>query len=76
MEKSWKSEVRDEQLTLSNLREAKPAVRQRLLIPVTFTRQKWTVTSSKLPGEPPLVYPATEESERQLRHLLKHGRLP
>lgn len=76
VEKSWKNTVRDEQLTLLNLRETRPASRQRLLIPVTLGRQGWQVTPSKLPHEPPLIYPVTEESERQLRHLLKAGRLP
>ena len=76
VEKTWKNAVRDEQLTLINLRETKPASRQRLLIPVTLTGKGWQITPSKLPREPPLVYPATEESERQLRHLLKIGRLP
>ncbi len=76
VDKSWKNAVRDEQLTLINLRETKPASRQRLLIPVTLTSKGWQITPSKLPHEPPLVYPATEESERQLRHLLKAGRLP
>lgn len=76
VEKSWKDAVHDEQLTLPNLRETKPDAGQRLLIPVTFVRPSWQVTPSKLPREPPLVYPASEESERQLRHLLKTGRLP
>lgn len=76
VEKSWKDKAFDERLTLSNLSETKPAAHQRLLIPVTFARPNWLVTPSKLPREPPLVYPATEESERQLRHLLKTGRLP
>ncbi len=74
--KSWKNSVRDEQLTLINLRETKPTSRQQLLIPVTLTGKGWQITPSKLPRDPPLVYPATEESERQLRHLLKNGRLP
>lgn len=76
VEKSWKGTVTDEQLSLSNLSETKPAARQRLLIPVTFARPQWLITPSKLPREPPLIYPATERSERQLRHLLKHRRLP
>ncbi len=76
VEKSWKNAVRDERLTLINLRETKPDSRQRLIIPVTLTNKGWKITPSKLPREPPLVYPATEESERQLRHLLKIGRLP
>lgn len=76
VEKSWKNAIQDEQLTLPNLGETKPVARQRLLIPVTFSNHKWQVTPSKLPHELPLVYPASEESERQLRHLLKHGHLP
>lgn len=76
VEKSWKNAVHDEQLTLSNLRETKPTSQQHLLIPVSLGRQGWQVTPLKLPHEPPLVYPVTEESERQLRHLLKTGRLP
>lgn len=76
IEKSWKGKVFDERLTLSNLDETNPVANQRLLIPVTFARPNWLVTSSKLPREPPLVYPVNEESERQLRHLLKNRRLP
>lgn len=76
VEKSWKGKVFDERLSLSNLDETNPAANQRLLIPVTFARPNWLVTPSKLPREPPLVYPVTEESERQLRHLLKNRRLP
>jgi hypothetical protein len=75
IEKSWKVAVDDKQLTLSNLREVAPQLRQRLLIPVTQTGKGWQITSSKLPHGPPLVYPVTEESERQLRQLLKN-RLP
>ncbi len=76
VEKSWKNAVLDEQLTLINLRETKPASHHGLIIPVTLTGNGWQITPSKLPREPPLIYPATEESERQLRHLLKIGRLP
>jgi len=76
VEKSWKNAVRNEQLTLSNLRETKPVSRQRLIIPVTLTSRGWQITPSKLPRKPPFIYPATAESERQLRHLLKTGRLP
>ena len=76
VEHSWKNTFREKQLALNNLHETKPAPNQRLLIPVTSLRQRWQVTPSKLPREPSLVYPVTEESERQLRHLLKTGRLP
>ncbi|TXT30185.1 MAG: hypothetical protein FD138_2321 [Planctomycetota bacterium] len=76
VEKSWKDVVQEDELELSNLRETSPSVGARLLIPVSSSRKGWRVTLSKLPGEPPLVYPVTEESERQLRQLLKNGRLP
>ena len=76
VEKSWKDAVNDQRITLLNLRATKTDSRQRLLIPVTRSDKGWQITSSKLPQEPPLVYPATEESERQLELLLKIGRLP
>ncbi len=76
IEKSWKDVVHEDELELVNLIETRSSFGDRLLIPVTSSRKGWQVTLSKLPGEPPLVYPATEESERQLRQLLKNGRLP
>ena len=76
IEKSWKGFVEQEHLDLANLSELKVSANERLLIPVTRAARHWQVTQSKLPGYPPLVYPVTEESERQLRHLLKTGRLP
>lgn len=76
VEKSWKDVIHEDKLTLFNLRETNPSVGERLLIPVTSAQKGWRVTRSKLPHEPPLIYPVTEESERQLRHLLKNGRLP
>ena len=80
VEKSWKDSLREEHLTLSELREMKLATNERLLIPVTraprSARHRWQITPSKLPHDRLLVYPATEESQRQLDHLLKTGRLP
>lgn len=76
VEKSWKDAVSEDRLTLSNLHAASAAAGHRLLVPVSRSRDGWRVTLSKLPNEPPLVYPATEESERQLQQLLKTGRLP
>ena len=77
VEKSWKEEVHEDQLRLSNLHETRPSAGERLLIPITASRDGWQVTPSKLPPNgPPLVYPATPESERQLRQLLRTGRLP
>ncbi len=74
VEKSWKGAVSEDHLALSNLSAAKPVAGDRLLIPVSRSRDGWRVTLSKLPNEPPLVYPATPESEGQLRQLLKAGR--
>ena len=76
VEKSWKDVIHEDEFELFNLLRSHPSVGERLLIPVSSSRNGWRVTLSKLPGEPPLVYPATDESERQLRHLLKHRRLP
>lgn len=78
IEKSWKDnvEVPTEQLTLKNLGASRVTSRERLLIPIVRSRHEWQVTPTKLPNEPPLVYPVSEESERQLRQLLKTGRLP
>lgn len=76
VEKSWKNVIHEGEIELHNLHETSPSVGARLLIPVSSSRKDWRVTLSKLPGNPPLVYPVTEESERQLRHLLKNDRLP
>ena len=74
VEKSWRGAVSEDHLALSNLSATKPAAGDRLLIPVSRSRGGWRVTLSKLSNEPPLVYPATPESEGQLRQLLKAGR--
>lgn len=74
VEKSWKGAVSEDRLALSNLQATNPRAGDRLLIPVSRSRGGWRVTLSKLPNEPPLVYPATAESEGQLRQLLKAGR--
>ena len=74
VEKSWKEAVSGARLTLSNLHATNSAAGDRLLIPVSRSRDGWRVTLSKLPNEPPLVYPATPESEGQLRKLLKAER--
>ncbi|MFM9962032.1 MAG: hypothetical protein ACKV2Q_12495 [Planctomycetaceae bacterium] len=71
VETAWKNVVRDEHLTLPNLATSKPSSGQRLLVPVRKSKTGWQVMPSKLPKEPPLVYPVSDESERQLRLLLK-----
>lgn len=74
VEKSWKDDISEARLTLPNLNAAKPVVGDRYLIPVSRRRGGWQVTLSKLPNEPPLIYPATPESDMQLRQLLKADR--
>lgn len=76
VEKSWKGVVQENEIELPNLHYCRPAVGDRLLIPVTTAQAGWRVALSNLPDQPPLVYPVNQESERQLLHLLKHGRLP
>lgn len=74
VEKSWKEAVSESRLALPNLSAANPAAGDRFLIPVSRSRDGWRVTRSKLPQEPPLIYPATQESETQLQQMLKAGR--
>ena len=74
VEKSWKAAVSEDRLVLPNLNAENPTSGNQFLIPVTKSQDGWRVTRSKLPGEPPLIYPATPESEAQLRQLLKTGR--
>jgi hypothetical protein len=74
VEKSWKGAVTEDHLALTNLDAINTAVGERLLIPVSRSRNGWRVTLSKLPNEPPLVYPATPDSEKQLQVLLNAGR--
>lgn len=76
VEKSWKDVIHEDKLELPNLRYTNAAVGDRLLIPVTNSQSGWRVALSNLPNQMPLVYPFNDESERQLQHLLKHGRLP
>lgn len=77
VDKSWKDVVHEDHLRLSNLHELRVSHSERLLIPITGSRRDWQVAPSKLPPNgPPIVYPVTPESERQLRHLLRTARLP
>lgn len=76
--KTWKNPAwKAEKLTLPNLLETGASNGQILIIPITSKGDdSYRVTPSKLPHQPPLVYPMTPESERQLLSLLKTGRLP
>lgn len=76
VEKSWKGAIGDRQINVANLRMSNSTTGQRMLIPVSMTSQGWQVTLSKLPGNIPLVYPVTEDSEQQLRDLLQNRRQP
>lgn len=76
VEKSWKGAIDDDQLRLRNLNETAARSGDRLLVPVSAVSDGWIITRSKLPGDPPLVYPASEDAEQQLRRLLNEVRRP
>ena len=76
IEKSWKSEINDNELTVRNIASMGATVGERLLIPIIRQDDEWQVMPSKLPNNPRLIYPATPEAERQLKSILKTGHLP
>jgi hypothetical protein len=76
VEQSWKKVLAPGNLHVSNLLEAKPPIGESLLIPLSESELGWQVTTTHLPGQPPVLYPATPEAEQQLRHILMVGRLP
>ena len=76
VQKTWKEEVTETELVLANLGLTGAAAGKWILIPVVKRGRTWLVTPTKLPGNPPLVYPATAETVRQLQGILQTGRLP
>jgi hypothetical protein len=76
VEHSWKGVLEQGNIRVLNLLDAKPPIGEPLLIPLNESESGWQVTTTHLPGQPPLLYPATLEAEQQLRHILKTGRLP
>ena len=63
-----------QRLTIANLEQVGVRAGQVLLIPIVQLRDQWHVAASKLPGQLPLVYPATAESEQQLAGILEVDR--
>ena len=76
VEKSWKSELSDHELVVTDIASMGVATGQRFLIPITREGSQWQVMPSKLPNNARLIYPATPEAERQLNSILKTGHLP
>ena len=72
VEKSWKSDRQFETITLRNLKESKAKAGVSYIIPVTESRAgRYHVTTTRLPNNPPLIYPNTPESKEQLQSILE-----
>lgn len=72
-EKEWKRGGGLGSLRVENLSEIPATPGRRYIIPLKHsTGGAYRVTSAPLPDNPPLIYPATPEAERQLRDLLSH----
>ncbi len=76
IEKSWKGELSDHELVVTDIASMGVATGQRFLIPITREGSQWQVMPSKLPNNARLIYPMSPEAERQLKSILKTGHLP
>ena len=76
IEKSWKGELSDHELVVTDIASMGVATGQRCLIPITREGGQWQVMPSKLPNNARLIYPMSPEAERQLKSILKTGHLP
>ena len=76
IQQSWKSVVTEGELKIADLAALSVTKGDRFIIPVLRNKDAWYVTPSKLPKNPRLIYPASDEAERQLKSILKTGRLP
>ncbi|MCH7686417.1 MAG: hypothetical protein IH899_07015, partial [Planctomycetes bacterium] len=55
-----------------NLKETGAKADVSYIIPVTESREgRYNVTTTRLPNNPPLIYPNTPESVRQLQSILE-----
>lgn len=71
LEKLWDG-TKPEPFTLDNLKETGAEAGRSYYVPVTKTGQgRYIVTPTRLPGNPPLIYPATPEAEEQLTAILE-----
>ena len=72
IEKSWKGIREVDAITLGNLNETGAKAGVSYIIPVTESRKdRYIVTTTRLPKNPPLIYPNTPKSEQQLKLILK-----
>lgn len=73
---SWKDVVGEKQIKVADLGSLSVTKGERYIIPVLQNKETWQATPSKLPKNPRLIYPASDEAERQLKSILKTGHLP
>ena len=72
IEKFWKGDREVDSITLGNLNETGAKAGVSYIIPVTELRKdRYMVTTTRLPKNPPLIYPNTPESVRQLQSILE-----
>jgi hypothetical protein len=73
VERLWpvRRPVEGESLRLANLKATKASNGEAYLMPVSRTADGYEVTRTSLPGEVPLIYPATNEAEAQLERVLE-----
>ena len=76
VEKSWKNVVDEQELKVTDLASLAVTKEERFIIPILRNQDAWHVTPSKLPKTPRLIYPASDEADRQLKSILKTGHLP
>jgi hypothetical protein len=73
VEKSWKFDRQFDSIMLENLKETGAKADVSYIIPVTESRNgRYNVTTTRLPNNPPLIYPSTKKSEEQLQSILEN----
>lgn len=76
VEKEWKHGTPLRTITVENLDEVSARADREYIIPLTKTgRDRYRVTQTTLPGQPPLIYPASEEAREQLERILAEPRV-
>ena len=72
IEKSWKSDRQVDSITLENLKETGAIADVSYIFPVTELRTgRYHITTTRLPNNPPLIYPNTPEAVQQLQSILE-----
>lgn len=76
VENEWKHGTPLRTITVENLDEVTARADREYIIPLTKTgRDRYRVTQTALPGQPPLIYPASEEAREQLERILAEPRV-